>query len=39
MKEQKTDEDEELIFRVEDIFTGRESLMRFLIIGALFYFS
>jgi len=27
MKEQKTDEDEELIFRVEDILTGRESLM------------
>jgi hypothetical protein len=39
MKEQKTDEDEEVIFRVEDILTRTEWLMRFLIIGAPFYFS
>jgi len=39
MKEQKTDEDEELIFRMEDILTRRESLMRFRFVGGIFYFS
>jgi hypothetical protein len=38
MEEQKTDKDDKIIFRVEDVLTRGESLMRFLIIGALFYF-